>query len=592
MYRSAEVLRESRNLARYGLDGSPAKANIAAIQKRKNGIVTKLREGVLSLFQANKIDYFEGTGSFLDAKTVHVALHTGATEEITADHIVIATGSSPKRLAIPGSDLPHVITTDELLEIDHIPKRLGVIGAGTVGTEFASIFNALGSDVTVVVKYDRVMRKLDLEMVYEFMKSFKEQGIHMVEGVLPQRLEKTDNGLVIISKDLKSEKEVSTEVDEILLSAGRKANTVGLNLEKAGVKTDKCGFVMVDKNYRTNVDGIYAIGDVIGKQMLAHVASTHGIKLVESIVNHTDAKPMTPVPDCVFAFPEIATCGISEEYAKEQKLAYRVGRFSFAANGKAMALGETEGLVKVIADKKGTILGVNICGPHASDLIAEATTAMTAGLSVDDLIDTIHAHPTLIETFSEALMDVEDKSIHSAPKCNFHVIDSDNSSDISGKIRLPKLNDLMSTGRICGWNFKVGDYVKKGDVLCTVESNKATGEIVAPMDGKLMELRDQQCETVEVGTIVCIMQPMTTEHEETVSPEITMPKLNDLMSEGIISSWKVGVGDLVEKGQLLCTIEAIKATGEILAPRRGTITAINVDEGGTAAVGAVVALLS
>jgi dihydrolipoamide dehydrogenase len=584
LYRSAEVLRESRELASYGLDGSAARANIGAIQERKSKIVEQLREGVLSLFRANNIAYFEGTGSFIDKKTVKVALNSGSTEEITANHIVIATGSSPRRLSIPGSDLPGVMTTDELLKIDHIPKRLGIIGAGTVGTEFANIFNSFGSDVYVVVKYDRVMRKLDKETVYEFMKSFKKQGINMVEGVLPQRLEKTDNGLVIISKDLKTEEEVRTEVDEILLSAGRIANTVGLNIEASGVKTDKCGFVMVDKNYKTNVDGIYAIGDVIGNQMLAHVASTNGVKLVESIINHTDAKPMTPVPDCVFAFPEIATCGISEEYAKEKKLKYRVGRFSFAANGKAMTLGETDGLVKVIADMEGKLLGVNICGPHASDLIHEASTAMTAGLTVDDLIETIHAHPTLIETFSEAIMDVEEKSIHSHPKCNIQIEEKTNPSIDAGKIRMPKLNDLMTVGRICEWNFEVGNHVKKGDILCNVEANKAAGEIIAPIDGKIMEVRDQQCETVEVGTIVCIILP---EGEL----ELKMPKLNNMMEMGTISSWKVKEGDSVKKGELLCTIEANKTTGEIVAPKDCRIVDIIVYKGATADVDAMVAIV-
>jgi dihydrolipoamide dehydrogenase len=584
LYRSAEVLRESRELASYGLDGSAAKANMEAIQERKNGIVKQLREGVLSLFRANNIDYFEGTGSFIDKKTVRVSLNNGGTEEITASHIVIATGSSPRRLSIPGNDLPGVMTTDELLEIDHIPRRLGIIGAGTVGTEFANIFNSYGSDVFVVVKYDRVMRKLDKETVYEFMKSFRKQGINMVEGVLPQRLEKTENGLVIISKDLKTEEEVRTEVDEILLSAGRNANTVGLNLEVAGVNTDKCGFVMVDKNYKTNIDGIYAIGDVIGKQMLAHVASAHGVKLVESIINHTEAKPMSPVPDCVFAFPEIATCGISEEYAKEKKLKYRVGRFPFSANGKAMTLGETDGLVKVIADIDGKLLGVNICGPHASDLIHEASTAMTAGLTVDDLIETIHAHPTLIETFSEAIMDVQEKSIHSHPKCNIQIKEKSYPSIDAGKIRLPKLNDLMSVGRICGWNFQVGNHVKKGDILCNVEANKATGEIVAPINGKIMEIRDQQCETVEVGTIVCIIMPEG-------DLELKMPKLNNMMESGTISNWKVKIGDSVKKGNLLCTIEANKTTGELTAPKDCTIVDLIVTEGSTANVGSIVAIV-
>ncbi|MGD1823643.1 MAG: dihydrolipoyl dehydrogenase [Pleomorphochaeta sp.] len=585
LYKSAEVLRESRELASFGLDGTAAKANISAIQKRKNGIVKQLRDGVITLLSENNVDYYEGLGSFIDKKNVKVTLNAGGEEILSAPSIIIATGSSPKKLALPGSDLNGVITTDELLEIDHIPRRLGVIGAGTVGTEFANIFNSFGSDVYVVVKYDRVMRKLDKETVYEFMKSFKNQGIHMVEGVLPQRFEKTDNGIAIISKDLKTEEEVITEVDEILLSAGRKANTVGLNLENAGVMVDSAGFVKVDDNYKTNVPGIYAIGDVIGKQMLAHVASAHGEKLVESIIKHTFPKPMTPVPDCVFAYPEIATCGISEEQAQNRKLDYKVGKFKFASNGKAMTLGETEGLIKVIAGKDNKILGVNICGPHASDLIHEASTAMTAGLTIKQINNTIHAHPTLIETFSEAVLDVDNKSIHAAPKCAF--ISSSEKKVDPGKVRLPKLNSLMTKGRVCNWNVELGQHVKKGDVLCSVEANKVNGEITAPVDGKIIEIKDQNNETVDVGTLICVIQSAL--EAKAIDNEIKMPKLNNLMSKGTIASWKANVGDKMKKGDVLCSVEANKVSGEITLPRDCEIVELIAEVGKEVEVNSIVA---
>lgn len=587
LYKSAEVLRESRELESFGLNGSAATADIKAIQNRKNKIVNKLRNGVVSLLSQNNVDYFEGTGSFIDSKNINVALNAGGQETLTAQNIIIATGSSPKKISIPGNDLEGVMTTDELLEIDHIPRRLGVIGAGTVGTEFANIFNSYGSDVYVVVKYDRVMRKLDKETVYEFMKSFRKQGINMVEGVLPQRFEKTENGIAIISKDLKTEEEVITEVDEILLSAGRKANTDGLNLENAGVLVDSAGFVKVDDNYKTNVDGIYAIGDVIGKQMLAHVASAHGVKLVEALVNHTFPKSMTPVPDCVFAYPEIATCGISEEQAKNRKIDYKVGKFKFESNGKALTLGETEGLVKVIAGRDDKILGVSICGPHASDLIHEASTAMTAGLTVEQLNNTIHAHPTLIETFSEAVLDVNNKSIHAAPKCSI-AAPTDKKID-PGKVRLPKLNTLMTKGRITEWKVELGQHVRKGDILCAVEANKVSGEITAPIDGKIIELKDQNNEQIEVGTLICVIQSAL--EAKALDNEIKMPKLNSLMSKGTVASWKVKAGDKMKQGDVLCSVEANKVSGEITLPRDCEIVELKVEAGTEVQVGSIVATI-
>lgn len=576
MFRSAEVLKETRELESYGLEGKSATANIEAIQNRKNKIIETLRNGVLCLFAAHKIDLMEGFGSFVDHKTVHVVNHDGGEEDVTADHIIIATGSVPYKVDMPGANLEGVITTDELLEIDHIPARLGVIGAGTVGTEFANIFNSFGSEVHVVVKYDRVMRKLDFETVYNFMPTFEASGIHMVKEVKIDGIEKTDKGLVIVSHKQSDGTLVRTEVDEILMSAGRRPNIKGLNLEAAGVKYSEHGIV-VDDNYKTNVEGIYAIGDVIGHQMLAHVASAHGEALVEGILGHKSCKPIGKFPDCVFTFPEIATCGITEEEAKKQNIEYKIGKFYFKGNGKALTLGEPEGMCKIIADESDHMIGVHISGPHASDLIHEACVAMENDLTVEQLIHTIHAHPTLAETFWEAAMDVHDRSIHSMPKIKSRRVEAH-------ALTMPKLTESMEEGVVAQWFIEEGDRFKAGDKVFSIEVGKMATQVEAPMDGVLKEICYNVGEKAKVGAVVGRLSHAGIQ-------EVKMAKITKTMTEGIIASWAKKVGDDISAGEVLYSVENCKLATEVTAKASGKLREIYVEAGESAPVDSVIAII-
>lgn len=521
MYKSAEVLSCSKKFAEYGLEGTEAKINIKEVQNRKNTIINNLKNGVLGLFDANKVTYINATASFEDSKKLKVIFSSGEEQYIDAKNIIIATGSKPFMPNIEGANLPGVLTTDELLEIDYIPKRLGVIGAGTVGTEFANIFNSFGSDVYVIIKYDRVMRKLDLETVYKFMKPLKKSGINFVEEVLIDKIVKSENGLIVIAHNKSDGEQVFVEVDNVLVSAGRRPNIKNLNLEKAGIKYSDSG-INVDENYKTNIDGVYAIGDVIGGAMLAHVASNEGERLVEALINKTEVEPMGTYPDCVFSFPEMATVGFTEEQVKDKKIKYKVGTFDFASNGKAMTLGETDGMVKIIAGEDDQILGVHIVGPHASDLIHEACCAIENKISVSSLIKTIHAHPTLAETFWEAAMDVHNRSIHKIPEeCILNnklktvenilpkqtdekkseVIKDDNKDELI--IKMPKLSDLSSENTLQEWKKSIGDNIEVGEIICVIEAGKTTQQYKSEIKGIMSQIYAEEGDNIKVGEPIC-----------------------------------------------------------------------------------------
>ena len=414
LYRNAEILHIMARLDEFGINNHEYSIDVEKVQKRKKTVVENLRDGVGQLLKANGVEVINGAASFKDSHTLVIQLPDGETREITGESIIIATGSIPTIPDIPGVNGPNVVTTDELLEFDHIPKRLAVIGGGTVGVEFAGIFQAMGSQVSIIIKYPLVLRKLDVEMIRRLTNSMKSHGIETVNNVRVKRIENNvANATIIVEHDEKGE--IAIEADMILLSIGRRPLVSGLNLEGLGIDYDSKG-IKVDENYETNVKSVYAIGDVTGGWMLAHVASEQGIITVEKILGRNEHSELGAIPNCVFSFPEIATTGMTEEEAKETGMPYKVGKFMFAANGKALSLGEKEGFVKIIATMDDTIIGVHILGPHASDLIHEGVLAINKSMKVDDIIHTIHAHPTLGECFSEAAMAVKNMAIHGAPK--------------------------------------------------------------------------------------------------------------------------------------------------------------------------------
>lgn len=406
-YKNAEVMRTMSNLEEYNIQSSGVTFNMAAARQRKDKIVSNLVSGVAGLLKANGVEVINGQASIQDATTV-----TAGEQVIKCRRILIASGSQSADLPIAGMNLPGVMKSEDFLNIEQVPPELIIIGGGVVGMEFAGIFNSLGSQVTVMEYAPRILNPLDSELIKRMNVIFKRQGIEVHTDTKVHSIEVADGGLQVTAANKKGP--LIKEAPLVLVAAGRRAATDGLNLDKLGILNEP-GFIQVDENYETNIKGIYAIGDVIGDPMLAHVASEEGMVAVERMVGLDSRVSYHAVPGCIFTFPEIATVGMSEDQAKQQGIAYQIGKFQFGANGKAMTLGETDGLVKVIADHEDTIIGVHIIGPHASDLILEATLMVKNRLKIKDVKGVIHPHPTLGETLAEAIAAVKGEAIHLHP---------------------------------------------------------------------------------------------------------------------------------------------------------------------------------
>lgn len=407
-YKNAEVMRTMTKLEEFNIQSSGVQFDMAAARQRKDSIVNNLVAGVASLLKANGVEVITGQASIQDASMVMVG-----EQAIKCRRILIASGSESADLPIAGMNLPGVMKSEDLLDIETIPDKLIIIGGGVVGLEFACIFNSLGSQVTVIEYAPNILNLLDGELIKRMNVFLKRQGIEVHTGTQVQGIQTKDDKLLVAAENKKGS--LQKDADLVLVAAGRKAAVTGLNLEKLAIENER-GFIKVDENFETSMQGIYAIGDVIGGQMLAHVASEEGIVAVERMAGMTSKVHYHAVPGCIFTFPEIATVGMSEDQAKQQGIPYQVGKFQFAANGKAMTLGETDGLVKVIADQEDTIIGVHIMGPHASDLILEATLMVKNRMKIEDVKGTIHPHPTLGETLAEAIEDIKGEAIHLLPR--------------------------------------------------------------------------------------------------------------------------------------------------------------------------------
>ena len=408
-FENAKALKTLQNSQDFNISVEGWQFSLAGAKARKDSIVGNLVTGVKQLLKTNGIEVIMGTASFVDSKTVQV---NG--EIITASNIIIATGSEPSDLPIKGTDAKKVLTSDEILEITEVPKKLTIIGGGVIGLEYACIFNAFGSEVTVFEYMPTVLNSLDTEISKRMGVFLKKQKITVHTSASVQEIIETEYGLMVKAEGKKGTLEV--EADLVLAAGGRRPRIQELNLDSIGIVTDK-DFIKVDSNFASNVAGIYAIGDVIGGHMLAHVASEEGIAAVEKIAGLKDAAlPYHAIPSCIFTFPEIATVGLSEEQAKANGINYKVGKFPFSANGKAMTMGETDGLVKIISDENDIIIGVHIIGPHASDLILEGIVLVKNKLTAKEVEGTIHPHPTLGEAVAEAILDLNQHAIHLVPK--------------------------------------------------------------------------------------------------------------------------------------------------------------------------------
>ena len=411
LYRNAEILNTLKNIDEYGISVSEYSIDVEKIQSRKQNIIDQLVSGVDQLLKANNVEVIRGSAVLKDKNTVVVYMEDGSKKEISGKNIIIATGSAPAIPPIEGADLEGIYTSEGILNFESVPKTLAVIGGGVVGMELACIFNSMGTKVTVIEFMPNILGQIDSDISKRLLASLKKKGIDINISTKVTKIERTDSGYAIFGEGKKGELKI--EAEKLLISAGRVPAFNELNLDGIGIEYDRKG-IKVDCNYETNIKDIYAIGDVNGKIMLAHAASHQGIFVAEKIMDLDVKASNHIVPSCIFIFPEVASVGITEDEAKKQGISYKASKFMFGANGKALALGEREGFVKVISSED-EIIGVHIMGPHASDLIHEGTLAITNKLKIKHIKDTVHAHPTLSEAFSEAVMGIAGEAIHLAP---------------------------------------------------------------------------------------------------------------------------------------------------------------------------------
>ncbi|MHB0858656.1 MAG: dihydrolipoyl dehydrogenase [Anaerolineae bacterium] len=411
MVRDAELYRDALS-GEFGLDTDGAfRINFGRMMARKRAVVDTLVQGVEHLMNAHRIDVLAGHGCIEGPGVVTVQGSDGATR-VEARAIILASGSVPTRVGIPGEDLPGVVTSDGMFELEQQPKSMVVVGASTVGVEFACIFQAIGTQVNVLGR-SSFLRDAEQQLAKRLRTMLTQRGIGIQIGLEFKEIVHTDEGLLRVLYERRGQVE-SVEGEIVLLSTGRSAFTEGLGLEQAGVAM-RGQAIVVDEYLQTNVPGIYAIGDCIGGYMLAHVASYEGEVAVDNILGNRRPADYRVVPNCIFTIPELADVGLTEAQAKEAGLAVKVSRFPLGVNGRALALGEPEGQLRMICEAGddehgGRVLGVHILGARASDLIAEASLAMKMGATAKDIAQTIHAHPTV----PEALMEVAMGQLHGA----------------------------------------------------------------------------------------------------------------------------------------------------------------------------------
>lgn len=402
----------SRGLERFGVKVKGAELDLPGMMKHKDEVVKANTAGIDGLFAKNKIKRYLGTGRITAPGKVSVKQADGSEAQLEAKHILIATGSVPS--TIPGIELDGEVvgTSTEALSYPEVPKTLVVIGGGVIGLELGSVWSRLGAKVIVLEYLPRILAGVDDELAAAAQKVLAAQGLEFRLGCKVKEAKKSGNGAKIVYEDADG-KTQTLEADRVLVSVGRKPYTEGLGLEALGVKTDKRGFVEVDRHYRTSIPGIYAIGDAAPGPMLAHKASEEGVAAVERIAGQAGQVNYDAIPNVVYTDPEIASVGKTEEELKKAGIAYRKGSYPFRFNGRARALGNTEGFVKVLADEKtDRILGVHMIGPRVGELIAETTALIDMQGSAEDLARICHAHPTLAEVIKEAALAVHKRAIH------------------------------------------------------------------------------------------------------------------------------------------------------------------------------------
>jgi len=408
---SVDIYQSIKTAEQYGISAAEVSFDLAKMQAHKNRVISTLVSGVKSLLDGNKVEVINGRAKFTSPKQVEVDSGQGKKQVVQARKVIIATGSKPIVLPIPGADSPDIMNTDSLLNLSYLPKSLVMIGGGVVGVEMATILAKLGCKVSIVEMMPHILPTQDAELASILSQALKEDGVEIYCGAPVSRIDDTKGGkLVILLDGNKVEKKLKAAA--VAVSVGQKPNIEGLGLNECGVVTDK-GRIQTNERMETNVPNIYAAGDVVGGMMLAYVSFAEGKVAAENAMGRDSKIDYQAVPQCIFTSPEVASVGVTEEEAVAQGYEVRIGRFPFAASGMAAILGEQRGLVKIISDQKyGQILGVHIIGPQATSLIPEAALAMKLEVTPQEIVATMHAHPTLSEALWEAALDVTGETIH------------------------------------------------------------------------------------------------------------------------------------------------------------------------------------
>ena len=412
MLESSELYhRAEHEFKKHGINTGELGLDIAAMQKRRAGIVRQLTGGIAGLFKANKVEGLVGHGKLLAGKKVEFTPVDGDPEVLEADNVILASGSAPIELPFAKFNGESIIDSWDALELDAVPKRLGVIGAGVIGLELGSVWSRLGSEVTIIEAMDDFLFMADRDVANTAAREFKKQGLDIHLGAKVTAAKAGKKGVKVEYEDKSGSNTI--EVDKLIVAVGRKPYTEGLLADDTGVQLDDRGFIVVDDDCRTRVKGVFAIGDSVRGPMLAHKSSEEGVMVADLIAGEVAEVNYGVIPSVLYTAPEIAWVGKTEAEVKESGRPYKKGSFPFAASGRAKAMEQTAGMVKIIsAEDDDEVLGVHIVGPMAGELIAEAVLALEFSASTEDIQRTIHAHPSLAEAVHEAALNVDKRALN------------------------------------------------------------------------------------------------------------------------------------------------------------------------------------
>ena len=410
-FRNAEIMSSLKRANEFGIEVQGYKLDGKALQDRKKKVVNTLVSGIEKLISSYKnIEFVAGTATLKDKNTISVELLAGGNREVKADDIIIATGSFPQMTETKGVDLEGVITSDELLDLDHIPETLIVVGGGVIGLEFASIYQELGSHVILLAS--RILKDADKEISRRLTPMLKKQGIETYVDIRAKEITKEGDKLRVVAKYKEKDEEIEVVGDYVLIASGRGPLVNGLNLEGVGVEVGRKGIVVND-DFETTIEGIYAIGDVTGKFQLAHVASKEGCVAVENALGKKSNMNYNVIPQCIYTSPQIASVGMTEAAAVEKGYNIKVGKFPMYANSKASIEGQKEGFAKIICDSKyGEVLGIHLFGENATEIILSGVISLNMEASIEDIANAISPHPSVSETITESAQAAIFKAIH------------------------------------------------------------------------------------------------------------------------------------------------------------------------------------